>query len=70
MTRRKHLFCTTTKKFLMNNCITHITLVVWLDADCGLPTGLTSQEDDWTRYYWNEEKKMYCPKKKVIYEPC
>lgn len=19
---------------------------------------------------WNEEKKMYCPKKKVIYESC
>ena len=31
---------------------------------------LTSPEDGWTRYYWNEEKKMYCPKKKVIYEPC
>lgn len=31
---------------------------------------LASQGYDWTRYYWNEEKKMYCPKKKGIYEPC
>ena len=31
--------------------------------------GLTSPEDDWWRYYWNEEKKMYCPEKKVIPEP-
>ena len=29
----------------------------------------TSPEDDWWRYYWNEEKKMYCPEKKVIPEP-
>ena len=31
--------------------------------------GLTSPEDDWWRYYWNEEKKMYFPEKKVIPEP-
>ena len=37
------------------------------ELQLGSPTGL---RDEWTRYYWNEEKKTYCPKKKVIYEPC
>ena len=37
------------------------------ELQLGSPTSL---RDEWTRYYWNEEKKTYCPKKKVIYEPC